>query len=513
MEKNEFINKLKRVQKAPFLFLGSGFSRRYLGTPTWSDLLQHFTDKPINQYRSVLATDSLPRVASEIAKENTNSFWELPLSDKFREKNVTLVTDQSMVLKLRIRDYLMNLSLKDFPEEYKDEISSLQKLNIDGIITTNWDDSAERIFPDFKSYIGQKELISSSTFNMAEIYKIHGCITKPSSMVLTEEDYRDFNERNVYLAAKLITIFIEHPIIFIGYSISDPNITDLLQSIVKCLDKENATKLQDNLVFVDWDPKEDATFCIDRTDILMEGGIMLPVTRIKTHDFSDVYDCLSYYERSIPANLLREYKKHFYEIVVSEKPERQLHVLNDRQVDSDKDIQVVYGFGAIHNYLSASGYTGLTANDLLKDVLDERVNYESEKVLTRSFPVIKKNSRKAFVPMYKYLADVGLSNDELYNQNRLGINDVLRKVEDFRSYRFSDEDKRKSLEEVIQCYTGQQVWKAIALIPYLDIKDAELPRLATFLLSNFNSFLIASNGHSTFMRKAICFYDWRRYGW
>lgn len=95
-------------------------------------------------------------------------------------------------------------------------------------------------------------MIFSSTYSVGEIYKIHGSFEKPQSMILTEQDYEGFDKKNPYLAAKLITIFIEHPIVFLGYSISDTNIQEILQSIVNCLDNDNIEKLQNNLIFVEW---------------------------------------------------------------------------------------------------------------------------------------------------------------------------------------------------------------------------------------------------------------------
>ena len=85
----------------------------------------------------------------------------------------------------------------------------MKNLKIDGVITTNWDTLAESIFDKFTTFIGQRELILSSTLNMGEIYKIHGCITKPNSMVLTDNDYKEFKDRNPYLSAKLITLFMD----------------------------------------------------------------------------------------------------------------------------------------------------------------------------------------------------------------------------------------------------------------------------------------------------------------
>ncbi len=59
MEKEEFLGILKTKKSAPFLFLGSGFTKHYLNTPKWDELLQHFSSKPLGQYSSTLGTEDL----------------------------------------------------------------------------------------------------------------------------------------------------------------------------------------------------------------------------------------------------------------------------------------------------------------------------------------------------------------------------------------------------------------------------------------------------------------------
>ena len=45
------------------------------------------------------------------------------------------------------------------------EIEALSKLDVEGIITTNWDQFLEKLFPDYKVYVGQRELIFSVPIN------------------------------------------------------------------------------------------------------------------------------------------------------------------------------------------------------------------------------------------------------------------------------------------------------------------------------------------------------------
>lgn len=310
----------------------------------------------------------------------------------------------------------------------------------------------------------------------------------------------------------MITIFIEHPIVFMGYSISDMNIMDLLRSLVCCMDKKNLDKLRDNLIFVDWQISDAEVFKIDSHSISLNKDIVLPVTRIETNNYLRVFECLSKYERSIPANLLREYKKQFYNIIVSEKPEKQLYVLPGEKIDQNSNIQVVYGFGAVAKYKSAIGYTGLKAINILEDIIDDK-DLDAVQVLTKSIPNIRRGGQKtSFLPIYKYLSKIGINSKADYDNNQLGINIPLFSLKDFQSYNFSIEDKQLSLDEAIKKYKEHE-WKAIALIPYLNIQEDEMDSLRDFIKLFFNKYLIKRSNYSTHMRRLICFYDWKRYGW
>ena len=97
-------------------------------------------------------------------------------------------------------------------EKYEGEISklkSLSKKNLSGVITTNYDLFFEDTFSDYKPFVGQDNLCFSAIQGIAEIYKIHGSVNEPESLVINDSDYRIFREKGKYLASKLLTIFMD----------------------------------------------------------------------------------------------------------------------------------------------------------------------------------------------------------------------------------------------------------------------------------------------------------------
>ncbi|WP_408647995.1 SIR2 family protein [Vallitalea guaymasensis] len=56
------------------------------------------------------------------------------------------------------------------------------------------------IFPEYTPVIGQK-ILTSEFITVGEIFKIHGCISLPESLVFTSDDYELFNSKKKYLSA------------------------------------------------------------------------------------------------------------------------------------------------------------------------------------------------------------------------------------------------------------------------------------------------------------------------
>ncbi|MDQ2776126.1 MAG: SIR2 family protein [Acidobacteriota bacterium] len=99
------------------------------------------------------------------------------------------------------------------------------------IYTTNYDSWLERSFEErgkpFRKIIGVKDLADTKS-GETEIIKFHGDFNTPSTIVLTESDFLRRMSLDEPLDIRLRSDSLARPILFAGYSLSDPNIRYLL---------------------------------------------------------------------------------------------------------------------------------------------------------------------------------------------------------------------------------------------------------------------------------------------
>lgn len=509
---------LVKAHAGPFLFLGSGFSRRYLGVEDWKGLLTRYCTglNPFEYYLSK-ANGDLPSVARIMSQDFNEFWWSNEIYKVSREKNQNKISDLTSALRIEICEYLKSVSVEKFRNsDYLDELSLIGRLNVDGIITTNWDRLLEELFPDYKVYIGQQELLFSNPQSIGEIYKIHGCSSRSKSLVLTDDDYKDFNERNAYLAAKLITIFVEHPIIFIGYSVSDENIANLLSSIAKCIGGGGISQLQNNLIFIQR-IKDGEKEGLSETFLTVD-GVQIPIIVIKTSSFMPVYQAIDETKRKIPARVLRYCKEQLYEIVNTHKPEEKICVVDIDQVENKNDIEFVVGIGVVKEWqeqetVSPLGYQAISAMDLFKDLLSNESSYDAKQLLESTIKSIGKSS--TYLPIYKYLREVGITSQEEYQKSGLELSKWLNRKDDAYHTRnharsFVKNHKDSSTENIISSCTPEN---AAIFLSYLKPDKLEIEMVKSFLNENIDKFDWRVCSGSSYFRKLACYYDRLVYGW
>lgn len=514
----EILEYIGNFNRAPFLFIGSGISRRYLNIEDWEGLLKKFSESiGIDfQYYMSSAEQNLPSVATSLAVDFHEIWWKDTKYEKSRKKYKDICTDKESALKIEISHYIKRcISNLTEDKDLREEIKLLQNGIIDGVITTNWDNLLESIFSDFKTYVGQNELIFSSPQGIGEIYKIHGCSSQPNSLILTSRDYENFESRNPYLAAKLLTIFTEHPVIFIGYSLSDENILKILESISSCLTSENIKKLQDRLIFIQWETSiKGANFSNDTISV---NGKRIPVKTITVPNYKSLFKALTRIERKFPARMLRQLKEHVYELVLSNDKSSKLYVQSiDDANQNIADLEVVFGVGAI-NKVAGAGYKSIGRKELIDNLIHENKPLDNSKVISVTLPELLKNTKHT--PFFKFLSESNLIKD----QNLTNIKDERiikhfnesKKIEHYyptlSSYlKKKDEifNERLSLYEFIRKYDFLYFLKVFAFIDKELFNCSELLNLINENIETMNS--NNTSDKSNFFR-LICYYDYCKY--
>ncbi|HWJ80284.1 MAG TPA: SIR2 family protein, partial [Niallia sp.] len=299
----------------PILFIGSGLARRYYGSPNWIGLLEKLIElnpiisMPLGFFMQNNAND-LPKVASSLVEQYQKYGWEHHHAGLFPKELYDHSYAKSIFLKSQVSQYLDGL-MKDFRLEdnlHKEELLRLRSLKPHAIITTNYDNLLETIFEDFKVVIGQQVISKKEATNIGHILKIHGSTSHPEEIIISHEDYEQFEDKQKYLIAKLLTYFMEHPIIFLGYAVNDTNIRNILSDISEIV-SGGSDEIVNNIWFIEWKKDEiDPDFRppSDKS-IDLGAGKTIRVNYIAVNSFEEVYTSL-YQDSAMGIDSLREFQ-------------------------------------------------------------------------------------------------------------------------------------------------------------------------------------------------------------
>jgi len=284
----------------PILFVGAGFSMRYLqGAYSWPNLLRQVVvdlngnDELFLDLRNKYNHLSFGVDYSEVAQEIESIFNDALMADRngdFKSVNDEFYENSSDgdYSASRFKIYISRLVNIIESKGIDEEIDALVKAsrNIGSVITTNYDRFIEGTL-GFHTVIGNEILLSNP---YGSVYKIHGCVTRPSSIIITGKDYHYFDSKYDLIRAQLLSLFIHNPIIFLGYSISDANIKKVLKTIFSYVSKDSevADKIRNNFLLVERD-ENSMSLDVVAHDIDIEDIGIIKINKIRTDNFLDIY--------------------------------------------------------------------------------------------------------------------------------------------------------------------------------------------------------------------------------
>lgn len=343
----------------PILFVGSGISQRYVGGPTWDGLLKYLSEQCPVLDKDYAYYKQKYRTLIEVGTVFTEAYREWAWGEGrglFPNELFSEAQPSDIYIKHKVAEYFETLinsaPAHEIENQYHNEIEALKNTRPHALITTNYDSFLEQIFPDYSTVIGQSILKANYT-GVGEILKIHGCASDPSSIVLTNADYEEFQAKKKYLSAKLLTYFAEHPLVFLGYSAADPNVRAILSDIDEIISPNG--ELIPNIYFVEWDREVALRPSLPRENLIaVDNERSVRVKNLVANDFVWVYKALGASEaiEAINPKILRALLARTYTLVRHDIPRRTIEVnyqTLEHAVSEQGELAKLYGITTLDN--------------------------------------------------------------------------------------------------------------------------------------------------------------------
>lgn len=494
MEIQEFVGHYKNH---PVLFIGTGFSLRYLQNSfSWNGLLEFISFQLTEDEEFYYDLKAESMVNGEYSYDLLASKLELEFNKrltedrngKFVKINDIFYDSMKEGIKLsRFKIYLtQSLTPLMIKPEKSNEIDALirARKNIGSVITTNYDRLCEKFF-EFNPLIGNDILLSNP---YGSVYKIHGCVSDSNNIIITREDYDNFNNKYELIRAQLLSIFIHNPIIFIGYSISDSNIKSLLKTIFSYVNVNTALakKIRDNFLLVEYAP-DNQSIEITEHDIDIEGMATIRINKIKTDNYTAIYDALSKLVLPVSAMDIRKVQKVWNTI----KSGGEIKVNITENIDELKNEDMVLAVGSEKTVK----YEFQTKTEMIQNYFKIVDEANSQLISLLNKQVI--STRERF-PIFAFSSIC----ENLINVDKYKSRQIDKIIDDLKRYVRDCENNYTSITDITNNLAD---WKVIGGIMYAVMED-------NISLSELKKYLEDNAGRcDTDFRKLLCLYDYLAY--
>jgi hypothetical protein len=431
----------------PILFIGSGLSKRYFAGPSWDELLTHLAkecpliDKDYAYYKQTLKTQLA--VGEEFAKLYQQWAWangknQFP-ADMFND-----AVPVQAYIKFIIAEYLTSMTPADLSAVGRDgiaaEIVALQGIRPHAIITTNYDRFLELAFPEYQPIIGQS-IIRESPVLFGEIFKIHGCVSDYNSLVFTRQDYDEFIKKKKYLSAKLLTFFSEHPLLFVGYSATDPNIRAILSDIDEAIPRPGPSgTLIPNIYILEWHKDAPLGYRPAREKLIaVEDARSVRVKAIESDDFGWVFSAFGSNQplNAVSPKILRALLHRSYDLVRHDIPRRTVQAdfeMLERAVKTGPEFAKLFGITTISGPSSHSADYPYTLSEAAEKLARKGAYWNKAQVFIDRIKREKGIDIKASDNRYHCATKVGRKKTSIAHKHSDHFLDLAERIEKGEDY-------------------------------------------------------------------------------
>jgi len=498
----------------PILFIGTGISLRYLNhNYTWENLLKkscfdlfgnnNYYLEQNNKYINENNNNKYAKIASNIEKkfDTKQAIKKFPEIDKLFYKSIENNSNNTEIsrFKLYLASLFKDVNIRE-NQQITDELNLFKNasINIGSILTTNYDTFIEDNLKEFSPLIGN-DIILANPYE--SVYKIHGSVTHPEEIIVTENDYKKFDKTYEILKAQILSLFISNPVIFLGYSLDDTNIKSILKTIFTAVpfSSEYQQKIKHNFLLVQRD-KNSKNHEISDYSIVLDETITVQISRVKTDDFSEIYKSIADLSLPISIKKLKQMQNisHDFMTKIDTPYLQDIELFN--KVENTPNNKAAVALGNHCDFYNVKNFI-----EQYFDIVDSKEEY------LNLDNAIEKNtiSSSQWFPIYGFMEKQGISSEKSKKLKKLGENQDNKLNEKLKKYNKNSlvEKNEKSYNTIASIENDNNIcktnkYKLIFVNVYNDI--IKLDDLKNYLIEY-------SEKNKSYYKELLSLYDFKKY--
>lgn len=306
--------------------------------------------------------------------------------------------------------------------------------------------------------------------NINELYKIHGSVKEPDSIVITGKDYNALKRTSAILNAKILSKLTESPILFLGYSLTDESIRSLLKDLSDNVPE--SINIAERICVVEYQKDEQS---LDEKN--WDTGFGVYCSKISTDNFKEIYKMVSKVDQGISPNEISKYESAIKQIIEIKGRQGELDQVLTSFVDLNnlpeelKRKNLVVAFGE-NRYL----YKYPDFIDYIKSYFFDDADIPPE--IAMKF--IVRFSSRSTLPVSKYVVKIG-NGINISEKEKEKINKRLNRFKTIESLKVNNltENRKKLILSKIDFSNPESVFRNDVIKPRDSI---------AYLIKNINTY-------------------------